>query len=135
MTGRSNENEQPNGERELVGNVISAQLEHFRHTDPPCRGVELPDGVLLRHTQSSSLYFYLKTVVENGAFRTNVFATDSPYDRQKAGIGMVITPMFESGADRTHLEKVETMIRGWVEFVRRDPKGERDFQSFTFEDR
>ena len=126
---------QPNEEREMVSGVITAQLEHFRHTDPPCRGVELPDGVLLRHTQSASLYFYLRTIVENAAFRTNVFATDSPYDRQKAAIGTVITPMFELGADYDHLEKVENLIRGWVEFVRLDVEGERDFQTFTVQDR
>jgi hypothetical protein len=124
-----------NGERELVGEVIQAQLVHFRNSDPPCRGVELPDGVLLRHTQSAALYFYLKTVVENAAFRTHVFASDSPYDRQKAGIGMVSTPMFERGAEYVHLEKVEVLIRGWVDFVKRDPAAEKDFQSFTFEDR
>ena len=127
--------EKADGTGEMVGEVISAQLEHFRNSDPPCRGVQLPDGILLRHTQSATLYFYLKTVVENGSIRTQVFATDSPYDRQKAAIGIVGTPMFELRADQAHLEKIEDLIRDWVDFVRRDPDSERDFQSFTFGER
>ena len=123
------------GDDERVVEVNSAQLEHFRNSTPPCRGVQLPDGVLLRHTQSASLYFYLRTAVENGAIRTHVFATDSPYDRQKATIGLVGTPMFELHADQTHLEKIENLIRDWVDFVKRDAESDRDFQSFTVGDR
>jgi hypothetical protein len=118
-------------ESELVGGVITAQLEHFRNSTPPCRGVELPDGVLLRHTQSASLYFYLRTVAENGAIRTQVFASDSPYDRQKAAIGAVVTPMFDPRADEIHLAKVEDLVRDWVDFVAVDPAADRDFQSFN----
>ena len=120
---------------ELVNGVITAQLVHFRNADPPCRGVQLPDGVLLRHTQSASLFFYLKTGVENGAIRTQVFASDSPYDRQKAGIGLVTTPMFDHRADHKHLEKIETLVRDWVEFVKQIPDSDRDFHSFSFENR
>jgi hypothetical protein len=130
-----NENDKADGNGELVGGVITAQLAHFRSADPPCRGVQLPDGVLLRHTQSASLYFYLKTTVENGAIRTQVFASDSPYDRQKASIGLVITPMFDPSADLKHLEKVEGLVRDWVDFVKQDVNSTRDFRSFSFGER
>ena len=127
--GRTGEN------GELVGEVITAQLAHFRNTDPPCRGVQLPDGVLLRYTQAASLYFYLKTHVENGAIRTQVFASDSPYDRQKAPIGIVSTPMFDALADHKHLEKVEERVRDWVKFVEPIDGSQPDFQSFHLNDR
>ena len=45
--------------------------------------------IILRHTRSRSLYFYLRTQVEDGKIKTQVFATDSPYDRQKTSIGSV----------------------------------------------
>jgi hypothetical protein len=123
----------PATEDQIVTEVIGSQLEHFRHIDPPCRGLELPDGILLRHTVSKSLYFYLRTLVEDGKISTLVFASDTPYDRQKAGIGSVSTPMFERRADQVHLERLEKLIREWVEFVREDPDSVRDFQSFTVE--
>jgi hypothetical protein len=116
-------------ERQVV-EAIGQQLEHFRHTTPPCRGMQLPDGILLRHTLSRSLYFYLRTRVEEGKTKTHVFASDSPYDRQKAGIGSVITPMFEHRSDHVHLEKLEILIRRWVEFVQEDLDTGADFQSF-----
>jgi hypothetical protein len=117
----------------LVVEVISNQLQHFRRIDPPCRGMELPDGVLLRHTRSRSLYFYLKSVVEDGKIKTQVHASDSPYDRQKARIGSVITPMFEALSDVLHMEKLERLIRDWVEFVEENADSPRDFQSFDIE--
>jgi hypothetical protein len=114
----------------IVVEVIGSQIEHFRNIDPPCKGLGLPDGVLLRHTQSRSLYFYLRTRVDNGKIVTQVFASDSPYDRQKAGIGSVMTPMFESAADFNHMQKLEQLIREWVEFVNEEPDFDHDFQSF-----
>jgi hypothetical protein len=117
-------------EDQLVVEVINHQLDHFRNLDPPCRGMELPDGIILRHTRSRSLYFYLRTRVEDGKIKTQVFASDSPYDRQKTSIGSVMTPMFESLSDREHLEKLETLIRRWAEFVQEESGSERDFQSF-----
>ena len=115
---------------QIVVEVIGSQLEHFRNIDPPCRSLELPDGILLRHTQSRSLYFYLRTTVENGKIRTQVFATDSPYDRQKASIGVVITPMFEEQADFQQMQKLEKLIRDWVSFVQEASDFGADFQSF-----
>jgi len=117
-------------EDRIVVEVIGNQLEHFRNIDPPCRGLELPDGILLRHTRARSLYFYLRTGVDNGKIKTQVFATDSPYDRQKASIGTVLTPMFEAQADFRHLERLEKLIREWVDFVQEEPDVARDFQSF-----
>jgi hypothetical protein len=113
-----------------VVEAIGQQLEHFRHMEPPCRGMELPDGIVLRHTHSRSLYFYLRTRVEEGKIKTQVFASDSPYDRQKAGIGSVTTPMFEHRSDYAHLEKLEVLIRRWVEFVQEEVEVHGDFQSF-----
>jgi hypothetical protein len=118
------------GEDRIVVEVIGSQLQHFQHIDPPCRGLQLPDGVLLRHTQSSSLYFYLRTSVDNGRIKTLVFSSDSPYDRQKANIGSVLTPMFEAGADFAHLEKLEKLIRDWVDFVQEQPESAPEFQTF-----
>jgi hypothetical protein len=118
------------GADQLVVEAIGSQLEHFKKINPPCRGLELPDGILLRSTRSESLYFYLRTGVDNGKIKTHVFASDSPYDRQKTGIGSVVTPMFEPGADHNHLMQLETLIRDWVEFVQEEPDLTRDFQSF-----
>jgi hypothetical protein len=117
-------------EAQVVVEVINHQLEHFRNIQPPCRGLELPDGIVLRHTSSRSLYFYLRTRVEDGKIKTEVFATDSPYDRQKTSIGSVITAMFEHRSDHAHLEKLETLVRRWVEFVQEDVDSEQEFQSF-----
>lgn len=114
----------------VVGEVINHQLEHFRNIEPPCRGIELPDGIILRHTRSRSLYFYLRTRVEEGKIKTQVFASDSPYDRQKAGIGSVDTAMFADRSDHAHLEKLEALIRQWVDFVQEDLDSGPDFQSF-----
>ena len=118
------------GADQLVVEAIGSQLAHFKNIDPPCRGLELPDGILLRSTRSSSLYFYLRTGVDNGKIKTQVFASDSPYDRQQAAIGSVVTPMFEPGADYNHLMKLEELIRGWVDFVQEEPDSARDFESF-----
>ena len=103
----SNNGKVGSNDDQIVIEVISNQLEHFRKITPPCRGLQLPDGILLRHTQSASLYFYLRTGVDDGKIKTHVFATDSPYERQKASIGSVVTPMFERGADYNHLEKLD----------------------------
>jgi hypothetical protein len=124
------DNSKTNSDDRIVVEVIGSQLQHFRNIDPPCRGLELPDGILLRHTQSRSLFFYLRTSVDNGKIKTQVFASDSPYDRQKAGIGAVVTPMFDAHADFQHLEKLEKLIREWVGFVQEAPDGATDFQSF-----
>ncbi len=118
---------------QLVTEVIGSQLEHFKHTNPPCRGMQLPDGILLRHTRSASLYFYLRTAVDNGKIKTHVFATDSPYDRQKASIGSVVTPMFEHQADYNHMVSLEKLIRDWVGFVDPDADLATEFQSFKMD--
>jgi hypothetical protein len=119
-----------NDDTKIADQVISRQLAHFKNINPPCRGLELPDGILLRHTLSASLYFYLRTGVENGKIETQVFASDSPYDRQKASIGTVVTPMFEPRADYAHMEKLEKLIRDWVEFVQEQADIGPDFRSF-----
>src|SRR5262245_14363289 len=125
-----NDNGTTNGEDRLVVEVIGSQLQHFQSINPPCRGLELPEGVRLRHTQSRALYFYLRTGVDNGKIKTQIFASDSPYDRQKAGIGTVVTPMFEARSDVEHLAKLEKLIREWVEFVQEKPEVADDFHAF-----
>ena len=130
MIGQDGNGNSRCGADQLVVNAVGRQLAHFKTITPPCRGLELPDGILLRSTRSASLYFYLKTGVDNGKIKTHVFASDSPYDRQKTRIGSVVTPMFEPGADHNHLMQLETLIRDWVEFVQEEPDSTRDFQSF-----
>jgi hypothetical protein len=117
-------------DEELVVDVIGHQLEHFRHAETPCRGMELPDGIILRHTLSESLFFYVRTRVEDGKIKTQVFASDSPYDRQKASIASIITPMFEPRSELTHVEELETLVRNWVEFVHGELDSGREFQLF-----
>ena len=114
----------------IVVEVNRNQLEHFTQNDARCRGVQLPEGVMLRYTLSHSLYFYLRTLIKEGMITTRVFASDTPYDRQKSGIGEVITPMFEPNADETHLKKLDQMLQSWVDFVKDDIDSDVDFKSF-----
>jgi hypothetical protein len=118
-----------------VQEATRSQLQHFQESDPNCRAMQLPEGIMLRYTQASSLYFYLRTGVEGGSIRTRVFASDSPYDRQKTGIGEVATPLFQARADQTHLEKLQEMLHAWVDFVKDAPAPERGFVSFPVEHR
>lgn len=113
-----------------VVEVTRHQLQHFTRSDPPCHAMQLPDGVLLRHTRSSSLYFYLRTAITDGKLLTRIFASDSPYDRERAEIGMIRTPMFETDADRVHLGKIEETLRTWVGFVGDEMEHGPDFTSF-----
>jgi hypothetical protein len=115
----------------ILVEASTAQLRHFQQADPNCRALQLPEGILLRYTQATSLYFYLHSVVKEGKLTTRVFASDSPYERQKMNIGEVFTPMFEPQADHKHLVKLEQLLRAWVEFVRDDPNAEQPFRSFS----
>jgi hypothetical protein len=128
--GQEGDGNSQSGADQLVVEAIGNQLAYFQKITPPCRGLELPDGILLRSTRSASLYFYLRTGVDNGKIKTHVFASDSPYDREKTGIGSVVTPMFDPGADHNHLMQLENLIRDWVDFVQEEPDATRDFQSF-----
>jgi hypothetical protein len=114
-----------------VLDITRHQMQHFQDADPRCRALQLPEGLMLRYTLSQALYFYLRTGVAEGQLRTHVYASDSPYDRCKADVGEVLTPMFESAADRVHLEKLERLLRSWVDFVKDDVGLEEgDFKSF-----
>ena len=115
----------------IVLDVGRSQLQHFTGADRRCRGLELPEGVLLRFTMSQALYFYLRTGAESGHIVTRVFASDSPYDRQKTEIGTVRTPMFEPQAEHGHIEKVECLVRDWVDFVSQDEDSGPDFKTFA----
>ena len=113
--------------------VINVQLAHFTNTVSHYRGLELPDGIILRYTKGPSLYFYLHSSIDDVKIRTKVYSSDNPYDRQKASIGVVVTPMFDPGYDRLHLEKLEALVRGWVNFVHGEPDQAQDFQSFKLD--
>ena len=113
----------------IVVEIVSTQLQHFSQVDPPCRGMQLPEGLMLRYAEHESLFFFLKTWVETGKIKTRIFASDNPYERMKAHIGEVITPMFEAKADAVHLQKTEDLLRTWVDFICRDPSGP-EFRSF-----
>jgi hypothetical protein len=106
------------------------QLEHFRRLEPRCKAMQLPEGLLLRYTLAKALYFYLRSGVRDGKIATRIYASDSPYDRQKAHIGEVTTPMFESDADFHHLVKVQALLRAWVNFVKDGAEGDQDFTAF-----
>jgi hypothetical protein len=114
---------------EPLARLARLHKDHFTAADPCCRSLELPEGLLLRYTAAQALYFYLRTGVNDGKIVTAVYASDCPYERQKALVGEASTPMFEPRADLTHLRKVEELVRAWVEFVKDAPL-DRDFISF-----
>jgi hypothetical protein len=111
------------------------QVQHFRDADPRCRAMQLPEGVLLRYTLSQALYFYLRSGVNDGNITTRVYASDSPYDRKKADIGEVRTPMFAPQADQTHLFNIERLLRAWIDFVKDTRDQEQSFKSFEVGER
>ena len=104
-------------EIEVVERTTQQHIRYFEETDSRCRGMQLPDGLMLRFNLAGTLYFYLRTGVGDGKITSRVFASDSPYEREKAFIGAVATPMFAELADYEHLRKVEKLVRSWVEFV------------------
>lgn len=118
------------GDDRVVQEITSHQLQHFTNSDPRCRGLQLPEGLMLRYTLSRALYFYLRTGARDGKIWTRVFASDSPYEPQKNSIGEVFTPMFETRAEERHLEKVQKLVQAWVDFVKEMPDDEVMFRSF-----
>ena len=120
---------------QVIVEINRHQLERFTGADPRCRGMELPEGLMLRYSLSHSLYFYLRTGVKAGKITTHVFASDTPYDRQKSPVGEVSTPMFESHADEKHLDKVERLLYAWVDFVKEDLDSGPDFKTFEMDGR
>src|ERR1700746_3331358 len=87
--------------------TMQTQIRHFRSAN--CRAVELTEGVMLRYTPLPSLYFYLRSGVKDGKIQTNIYASDTPYERHKTAIGQVRTAMFDSQADYEHLKNIESM--------------------------
>jgi hypothetical protein len=122
-------------EDRIVFEVTRNQLQHFTDSDPRCRGLQLPEGLMLRYTLSRALFFYLRSGVRDGRIFTRVFASDDPYDRQKAPIGEVLTPMFEPHADQVHLKKVERLLHAWVDFVKEAQDDEVTFKTFPVEEK
>jgi hypothetical protein len=129
-----NPQDQSSGDEKIAFELTRNHLQHFTNSDPRCRGLQLPEGILLRYTLSRALYFYLRTDIRDGKIWTRVYASDSPYDRQKTSIGEVMTPLFEARADASHLQKVERLLRAWVDFVRENPDDEIVFKSFEVGD-
>jgi hypothetical protein len=117
-------------ENEIVLEATRHQVDHFRVSDPRCRVMQLPEGILLRYTLSQALYFYLRTGAADGKIVTRVSASDSPYDPKKTGIGEAATPMFEPDADARHPQKVQRLLQSWIEFVKDDPDTDATFTSF-----
>lgn len=117
-------------EDKVVAGMNRTQLERFTGNDARCRGLELPEGLMLRYNLSASLFFYLKTGVKDGKIVTFIFASDSPYERQKTLVGDVSTPMFAPHADAMHLDRVEKMLYAWVDFIKDDADKNRDFTTF-----
>jgi hypothetical protein len=115
----------------VLQQTAAVHLKHFEQSDSRCRGMQLPDGLLLRYTLSSALFFYLRTGVDNGKLVTRAFASDTPYDWQKTPLGELVTPMFEESADRRHLEKVQQLLHSWIEFVTPTPDTDRPFAAFA----
>jgi len=120
---------------QVVVNLTRTQLERFTGADPRCRGLELPEGLMLRYNLAHSMYFYLRTAVKDGKITTRIFASDSPYERQKTMVGEVLTPMFEPLADARHLDRVEGLLYAWVRFIQEDADATRDFTTFEMKDR
>ena len=117
-----------------VAEVTRHQLQLLTEADPRCRGLQLPEGVMLRYNLAEALYFYLKTGIVNGKIATRIFASDSPYEREKTAIGAVQTPMFAPQADLEHLEKVKKLLQGWIAFIQEEPDTTQEFQSFEMRD-
>jgi hypothetical protein len=115
--------------------VIRGQLRHFSDDDARCRALQLPEGIMLRYTMSSSMYFYLLTAVSDGKITTRVFASNSPYEPRKASIGQVSTPMFETQADVSHLAKVKRLVHSWIQFTDGGADAGPEFRSFEMEQR
>jgi hypothetical protein len=120
----------PSDDDRIVAGMNRTQLERFTGADPRCRGLELPEGLMLRYNLSRSLFFYLRTGVRDGKLVTEIFASDSPYERQKMLVGEVITPMFAPQADASQLDRVEKMLYAWVDFVKDEAETDRDFTTF-----
>ncbi len=118
---------------QLVSKMSNNQLAHFTGADRRCKGVEMPQGVMLRYNAAESMFFFLETTVIQGKIRTNVYASDSPYDKKKSFIGEVNTAMFEEDADMVHLQKVEKSVRDWVQFVSVATDEDQPFSSFSMD--
>jgi hypothetical protein len=122
-------------EGHVVSEFTTTQLQHFRAADPRCRALQLPEGIMLRYTLAEALYFYLRTGARDGKIVTRIYASNSPYDRLKTGIGEVVTPMFEPHADFQHFKKLEQLLRAWIDFVKHETDGQDCFRSFEVHDR
>ena len=125
-----NDKSRTSDDDQVIADLNRTQLERFTGGDPRCRGLELPEGLMLRYNLSASLFFYLKTGVKDGKIVTLIFASDSPYERQKTLVGDVSTPMFAPQADAMHLDRVEKMLYSWVDFIKDDADKNRDFTTF-----
>jgi hypothetical protein len=124
---------------DIIVESSRTQLEYFTRANPFCRGLQLPEGVMLRYNCSEPFFFYLRTRVEDGKIFTRVYATDTPYELQKSCIGEVSTSLFDAEkngfdlqADLNQLEKLEVFLNSWVDFIRIPADdGEERYTSFA----
>lgn len=124
----------------VLAEVNQSQLRYFTTADQRCRGLELPEGILLRYNMAKSLYFYLRTSVEDGAVITKAYSSDTPFDYRKVVIGEVSTPMFDKKShqfdgdvDRKQIEKLRTLLHAWVNFIADTAAASFAFSSFSME--
>lgn len=61
------------------------------------------------------VYFFIDTIVDGGSIKTQIHASDTPYEKQKSLVGEIATPVSGSDADSTHLSKIEDAINAWLE--------------------
>jgi hypothetical protein len=116
------------------------QLEYFTAADPRCRGLQLPEGVMLRYNLERSLYFYFRTRCDDGKINTQVYSTDCPFEMQKSQIGNISTPLFsqetygfDPTADRNHVGKLEKLVHDWISFIKEVPDEAEGFSSFALD--
>ena len=78
---------------QVLERTVRIQLRRFEESDARCRGVQLPDALLLRFDRAEALFFRLRSGVTDGRLVSRVFASDSPYHPEQAFIGEVLTPL------------------------------------------
>lgn len=129
-----------NADDTILLEVNQSQLNYFTSADERCRGLQLPEGILLRYNLARSLYFYLRTSVEDGKVITRVYSSDTPFDHRKCVIGEVSTPLFDRTGlrfdlevDRKQVDKLRGLLLTWVNFVCEDLEATSGFSGFALD--
>lgn len=129
-----------NSDDTILLEVNQSQLNYFTKADDKCRGLQLPEGILLRYNLAKSLYFYLRTSVEDGQVVTRVYSSDTPFEYRKCVIGEVATPLFDRAGhqfdlevDRKQVDKLRNLLTTWVTFVCDDLEANSGFSAFALD--